>query len=222
MIYSFSLNYFLFITIMNPKLKLLLVFSLIFTLGIPFAFFFSNINHFIIISSNSMVPTINIGDMVYYEFIEPEEIVADSKDNGGDIVVIDGPSYFYENGLDPSIWNDLSNNTPIIHRAVSKIFNVTENQWYFETRGDFNPFSDGCLRGEFNNGVAVYNLNFSRPILIPESKIKGIILLIIPYLGLFGLYYTNILIGVSSIIILMVIINLFGYEILLKVVKRRS
>ncbi|MBD3352525.1 MAG: hypothetical protein GF364_13635 [Candidatus Lokiarchaeota archaeon] len=165
-----------------------------------------------------MSPTINIGDVVYYTHIEND--IDDSGIEIGDIIVIKGPQYFYENGLDPYIWSYINNGTPIIHRAINKHYNEVEEEWYFETKGDNNEFSDGCLRGIFDDGYGTFDLNFSNPILVPETEIIGIVHYIIPWLGYLGLYFNVACLFIIGIILIIILKDYLGIS--MKIVRKKK
>jgi len=77
------------------------------------------------VASGSMVPTLNIGDLIVVQGVpDPNEIVVAPAPNGTVIV-------FHKPG-DP---NDL-----IVHRAINKFEN--NGEWYFQTKGDANSFRD--------------------------------------------------------------------------------
>ena len=146
------------------------------------------------ISSPSMSPTINVGDLVIYSPCATNDLYANHEK--GDIVVIKGPEYYYQNGVDPYLWNNLPNGTKIVHRLVHRYFDDKTGDYFFETRGDNNDFSDGCLKGDYEDGYGIFKINESDPILIPDSEIIGRIDLIIPKLGLMTLYSSQIIIGI--------------------------
>lgn len=75
------------------------------------------------VASESMVPTLNVGDMIIVQGgLTVDDIRADYVD--GDVIV------FYR----PSVQSDL-----IVHRAVEK---HEDGETYFKTKGDHNPTAD--------------------------------------------------------------------------------
>jgi signal peptidase len=88
------------------------------------------------IPSNSMSPTINVGDLVLAKGVEPSSV------NVGDIVVFNVPSPY-----------DKIHPSPIIHRVVEKI--DLNGTLYFKTKGDNNPSEDPWLLPA-GNVVGVY------------------------------------------------------------------
>lgn len=79
------------------------------------------------VASGSMVPTLQVGDLIIVQGVNPAEINA-APEPEGDIIV------FYRPGgrADP---NDL-----IVHRAVDK--SLVDGKLYFKTKGDANPQPD--------------------------------------------------------------------------------
>ncbi len=71
-----------------------------------------------VVSSGSMEPTYDVGDVVFIKKVDPHEL------DVGDIIVFEPR----EGG------------TPIVHRIV--VIVEEDNLLYFETRGDNNAFSD--------------------------------------------------------------------------------
>lgn len=197
---------------MNKKIKKLSSIIIILTIGFPLLFYIFNIHRFLLITTPSMEKTIPVGSLVYYDEIE-DEMYNDYLDNK--IVVIKGPQYYYEHGVPPKLWSYISNNTPIVHRVVNAVYNYDEAQWYYETKGDNNEFSDGCIKGYYNDGFGIFVYNISDPILIPRSEIIGIIKIIIPYIGYFGLYFQFFLVGFVIFIILMFIFDYYKIKLII-------
>jgi len=131
------------------------------------------------IISTSMSPSLNVGDIVIKGKKAPKEI---KTGEDGDILILEGPQYFYENGIDPIMWNNLPEDFPIIHRAINKM--KKGDLWYFQTKGDNNWAPDGSLiiKEKTKKGfIAEFNPNKS--IYIPESKVLGVVIKRIPYNG---------------------------------------
>ncbi len=88
------------------------------------------------VASGSMMPTLDIGDLIIVQGTSPEQINADYLK--GDVII-------YKNLYNPG---DL-----IVHRAVKKEKNTTDGLFYFTTRGDNNqspdtPFNQTYLVGK--------------------------------------------------------------------------
>lgn len=193
------------------KLILILIIILM-----PFLLFKKNIY---IITSNSMYPNLNIGDLIYVEKKNSSNIKVGS--NEGDILIIQGPDYYYENGLNPFFFNNLLNNTPIIHRAIDK--KIINGKYYFLMKGDNNLLVDGAykiinLSEDYGHFFIEYNK--SDAIYVSEEKVLGVFIFKIPYIGYLKIFFPYILIFVISIIIILIWLKLTGYKI--KIIKTKS
>lgn len=172
-----------------------------------------------VITSQSMAPTLNVGDFVVRGDKDAEDIKADEED--GDIVILRGATYFYENGFDPIFWGNLDGDIPIIHRAIDK--KKIDGKWYFKTKGDNNMVADGGYT--FKNKSKDYDYivieyNDSEVIYICETEVLGIVIFVIPYLGYLNIYFPVIFVILTSILVLNLILKLLNYEI--KVIKRSN
>ena len=76
------------------------------------------------VASGSMIPTLQVGDLIIVQGVKPTEITAAPAPEG-DIIVFFNPRKGFR---DP---NDL-----IVHRAINKT--SREGKWYFTTQGDAN------------------------------------------------------------------------------------
>ena len=124
-----------------------------------------------------MYPTLKRGDVVILGNKKPQDIKAGVND--GDILVIRGPQYFYDNGIDPFLLNYLPISTPIIHRAIEK--KKIDDLWYFKTKGDNSWIPDGSLKiVEKNNTYITAIYDEKKIIYVPESEILGVVSKIIP------------------------------------------
>ena len=129
------------------------------------------------ITTNSMFPTLKIGDIVILRSKSPEDIkVGIDK---GDILILKGPQYFYNKGIDKMLFGNLPNDVPIIHRAIDK--KKEEGKWFFKTKGDNSWFPDGSLSITEKTVDYISGENrFSNTIYIPESEVLGVVYKIIP------------------------------------------
>ena len=86
----------------------------------------------VVVTSESMLPGIEIGDLLIVKGINPEDIeVGDHEIQNGSIII-------YET---EGIWpNPISQ--PVVHRVVGRIYNRTEDRYYFITQGDNNFDTD--------------------------------------------------------------------------------
>ncbi|MHA1294888.1 MAG: signal peptidase I [Promethearchaeota archaeon] len=185
-------------------LKLLIVLIVIL---IPFMIFKDSIY---IITSPSMTPTLNIGDVVIKCEKDPEDIKVGEKK--GDILIIKGPQYFYDHGFDPIFWNYLENNTPIIHRAIDK--KQINGIWYFLTKGDNNLVPDGGYRIiNISENYILIEYNRSKVIYISETEILGVVIFKIPLIGYLNIFFPIILTLILIIFSCYAIFKKLGYEI---------
>jgi len=79
------------------------------------------------VASESMDPTLKVGDLIVVHWLDPAEINAVQAPYG-DIIVFYDPRY----SRDP--------NQLIVHRAINKTYKG--GIWYFSTKGDANPGPD--------------------------------------------------------------------------------
>ncbi|MBY8982879.1 MAG: hypothetical protein KGD57_08015 [Candidatus Lokiarchaeota archaeon] len=161
-----------------------------------------------------MNPSLKIGDLVIKSEKLSEEIIAD--ENNGDILILKGPQYFYNQGFNPIFWNNLKNDTVIIHRAIDK--KKINNTWFFLTKGDNNLTPDGAYEIiNTSDDAIMIQISFIEGIYIPETEIMGIVIIRIPYVGYLKIYFIHILITVMILLLILCILRLFNYKI--KVVK---
>lgn len=105
------------------------ILSLIF-LGSVFAFWFGvkialrTDYPLLVVASTSMLPTLDVSDIIIVQGISPSEIKA-APQLEGDIIVYYQPS---------------NPDTRIVHRAIDKKFE--NGMWYFQTKGDNNAVPD--------------------------------------------------------------------------------
>lgn len=131
----------------------------------------------IVVSSESMMPALKVGDIAIIAMKNPEDIVNGTvEDKTGDIVVFDPRG----------IWNDARvqqlNGQNVIHRVVGKYYNDIDNKYYFITKGDNNTIID----------IGV----------VPEDHICGVVQYIIPYVGMLKVWLSNPLIFFPLIFII--------------------
>ncbi len=175
--------------VLSTSILILILIQILF----PIFYFKDNLY---IITSNSMYPTLKKGDLVIKINKSSEKIIAHESE--GDILIIKGPQYYYEQGIDPFFFNYLANDTPIIHRAVDK--KKIGEIWYFLTKGDNNLIPDGAMRFIIKkNGYYLVECDFENAIYIPETEILGVVGHVIPYIGYLGLYFPIIIILIMGI-----------------------
>ena len=174
-----------------------------------------------VITSRSMEPTLNIGDLVIREDKDPEDIVADEEN--GDILILRGPDYFYDKGFDPVFWGNLEEGTPIIHRAIDK--KKIGDKWYFKTKGDNNKAADGgykFINKSKDYDYVVIEYNESDVIYISETEVLGVVIFKVPYVGYVKLYFPIIFAFLIGILVFNLLITLFNYEIKIVKIQNKS
>jgi len=87
---------------------------------------FDTLTPFMVVPSTSMVPTLNVGDLIIVRGVDAAKI------QPGDIIVFHVPPPY--NGYTPS---------PIVHRVIG--VRVENGRLFFLTRGDNSPSPDGWL-----------------------------------------------------------------------------
>jgi signal peptidase len=85
-----------------------------------------------VVSSGSMVPTLNVGDIIIVRGVEPRAVTA------GTIIIFHSPADY---------------EMPIVHRVIK--IDDEGNSIFFETKGDHNPVQDGW-RVPTQNLMGVY------------------------------------------------------------------
>jgi len=85
-----------------------------------------------VVSSESMVPTLNVGDIILVRGIDPDQITV------GTIIIFHSPNNY---------------EMPIVHRVIE--VNKEGNSIFFRTKGDHNPGPDGW-RVPAENLMGVY------------------------------------------------------------------
>lgn len=141
------------------------------------------------VASGSMVPTLNVGDLIAVQGVEnASALYAASKPNG-EIIVF----------RSPRLEGEL-----IVHRAILKELNPDDNLWYFRTQGDANYGPDNWFGSETWNGM------------ISQNRIVGRVVGKVPYVGYIPLYIRTRE-GIILIVILIVLILVAEYlPVLLK------
>lgn len=174
-------------------------------------------DYLFVVTSPSMSPTLNIGDLVIGGYKDPKDIKVGEKD--GDILIIKGPEYYYQQGYDPIFWNYLDNNTPIIHRAIDK--KKINDTWYFLTKGDNNLLPDGGFKFKnFSDNYILIEYNRSEVIFIPESEIIGVVIFVIPYVGYFKIFFPLIATVIIIFICIIIIFKLLNLKIKIVRIKK--
>lgn len=160
-----------------------------------------------VIMSESMEPALHIGDVVFVDHdFDPDEI---KFGNDGDILVIENYSIFVDNGVPSSFYAHLDGRIPIIHRAIDK--RVIGNKIYFITKGDNNPYADGCIKyiNWTSPAYSLIELNSSDPVPVPVESIIGKVVSIVPLIGNFKIHAGTISIHIFAVLCIILIIDLW-------------
>jgi len=141
------------------------------------------------VASGSMVPTLNVGDLIAVQGVENSSALNVAPKPDGEIIVF----------RSPRIEGEL-----IVHRAVFKEFNEDDSLWYFRTQGDANFGPDNWFGSETWNGM------------ISQNRLVGRVIGKAPLIGYIPLYIRTRE-GIILIVILIVLILLAEYlPVLLK------
>ena len=111
-------------------------------------------NPLVVVISDSMEPTIDIGDLLVIQGKDPADI------ENGTIILYDSRG----------LWPNFYVPEPIVHRVVEKYYNNSDEKWYFITKGDNNANTDPPGSG----GIEIP---------VPEDRVIGVVKLIIPKIG---------------------------------------
>jgi signal peptidase len=141
------------------------------------------------VASGSMVPTLNVGDLIAVQGVENASALNAAPKPDGEIIVF----------RSPRIEGEL-----IVHRAIYKEFNEDDRLWYFRTQGDANFGPDNWFGSETWNGM------------ISKNRIIGKVIGKAPLVGYIPLYIRTRE-GIILIVILIVLILMAEYlPVLLK------
>src|SRR5271157_4682418 len=133
----------------------------------------------VVVVSPSMVPKINVGDLLFVHYVPPADIKNGTiADQTGDVILYDS------HGL----WGPFAQDDPIVHRVVGKYFNYTDNQWYFITKGDANPDTDPP--------------GLSDKVPVPQDHVLGVVDGDIPGIGYVKIWLTDSNAAIPLMIIL--------------------
>ena len=119
----------------------------------------------VVVTSGSMEPTINEGDILFIQNGSAENINAGDHDlRTGDVIV-------YET---EGIWL-FPISEPVVHRVINRTYNSTDGKYYFQTQGDANFAPDAVL--------------------VPEDNVYGKVVGKIPYIGWVKLFFDRLSFG---------------------------
>lgn len=131
-----------------------------------------------VVVSESMVPTLNVGDIIVVQgSLNACEIKASTSEGGvGDMIVFREPGTL---------------NIFVVHRAIDKI--SMGNTWYFKTQGDNNPYPDlwnvpeNNLIGKVIGRIPLFGYLF----LFLRTPLGLIMFIILILIFLFQEYFSN-------------------------------
>ena len=125
----------------------------------------------VVVSSESMVPTLNVGDLLILKGVDPKDIKV------GDIIVF------------RATWLP-SSEPPVVHRVIE--IENRSGTLYFYTKGDNNRFQD--------------------PEPAPAQNVIGVVIFVIPRIGLVSLWLrqSGIFGPIVLVIIIIILILTFG------------
>ena len=145
----------------------------------------------VVVTSSSMVPTLNIGDVCVIQRVSTNQYVVGNHNNRtGDIIVYDAT------GIYPG-------SEPVIHRIVDKKFDPGTNHTWFLTWGDNNYVPDNdspYVHGSFPNGW------------VEDTRIFGKVIATIPWIGNIFLFIRGGGVWLLVLLLAVVIIYIFVDE----------
>ncbi|TFG22403.1 MAG: signal peptidase I [Promethearchaeota archaeon] len=190
------------------RINLFLYFSFILFLSI--IIFIHMNNDIFYMNNNTLAPIFYEDDLLVRENVAPEMILVN------DIVIIESPKYFYEQGFDPIFWDFYPNSSYIIHRVIEK--KKVNNTWFFITQGDQSPWKpDGnfkTIEKIGNYDYFKFELNETNKVFINQEAIIGVIKFKIPILSIIS---KNSILIFSTYTLLISVISLK-----IKLMKRRT
>jgi signal peptidase len=125
----------------------------------------------VVVISDSMVPTIYTGDLLFIQAKSPEDIKAGSHENRtGDVILYDSKG----------VWDD-PRPEPIVHRVVGKYYDNITKKYYFITQGD-----------NLNTNPRTDPPGTDKEIPVPEDKVLGVVVGRIPKLGSVKIWLNDI------------------------------
>jgi signal peptidase len=140
------------------------------------------------VASGSMVPTLNVGDMIVVQGVSNFSSVKAGlwhSATEGDVVVFYDPRPQFKGQL-------------IVHRLVRRIYDENDGLWYFQTEGDHNGVPD--------EWYGPNTLNY----MISQTIIVGRVVGVVPWIGNIPLYIRSPQ-GIVIIVVLFLIIILAEY-----------
>ncbi|MHA1674348.1 MAG: signal peptidase I [Promethearchaeota archaeon] len=143
----------------------------------------------VVVISESMLPGIEVGDVLIVRGMDPEDIqIGDHDVQNGSVILYDTHG----------IWGEDAIPEPVVHRVVGREYNATEDRYYFITQGDNNYRTDPP-------GLSI-------EILVPEENVLGVVIYQIPKIGQVKMFLdrlglTWVLIVILSVLLVISIIH---------------
>ncbi|RLI02684.1 signal peptidase I [Candidatus Bathyarchaeota archaeon] len=150
-------------TILKNIFPVLLILSLILAFWFSLSIIFSTSQPILAVTSESMKPTLNVGDLIVVKGVSIGEVLKDFNNGVEDIIVF----YAYTP-------NNLKNPTVIVHRVVGVVW--VDGKPYLKTKGDNNPIADPWL------GTPG----------LPEENLVGKVVAVIPMVGWLILFFKSL------------------------------
>jgi signal peptidase I len=148
------------------------------------------------VASPSMVPTLNVGDLIVVHGVSNASEIYTHPGNG-DIIIF----HTYVPGINLNLWPGKPEEL-IVHRAINKTLKwdnyVARYVWYFTTKGDNNPTEDKWP-GTYNPATNEDG--------VPEYYVVGEVVGTVPWIGSIPLFIRTPT-GIITVIILIVIVIL--------------
>jgi len=146
------------------------------------------------VATPSMVPTLNVGDLIIVHGVSGASEIYTHPGNGNIIVF-----HTYIPNLGPNLYPGKPEEL-IVHRAINKTLKfdsyVGREVWYFTTKGDNNPTEDRWPGTSYDG--------------VPEYYIVGKVVGSVPWIGNVPLYIRTPS-GIVTIIILIIIVLLVDF-----------
>jgi len=143
-----------------------------------------------VVESPSMVPTLNVGDDIVVQGVNPSEIKVGKvgENSEGDIIVFYDPT-----GRTRTVYWFFKAPALIVHRAIEKKFDSATDMWYFRTQGDNNWGPDPWGW-------------------VPATKVVGKAVGRVPWLGHVSLFMQSNA-GLMLIVLLFIVMVMIDYVI---------
>ncbi|MBD3353766.1 MAG: signal peptidase I [Candidatus Lokiarchaeota archaeon] len=133
----------------------------------------------VVVVSPSMEPQIHEGDLLFVKYKDPADIQSGTHENlEGDVIIYDTHG----------VWDDPVE-YPVVHRVVNKWYDDINDIWYFNAHGDNNNYPDPPDESSVTADI-------------PDTKIIGVVVGRIPYIGLISMWLESTGMAVPIMVIL--------------------